>query len=281
MGKIIFLGTAGDSFVSGKQIRATGGIIVQIREVQLHIDPGPGALARAEQAGINLRANTAILVSNDNILNCNDVNAVVDAMTYGGADKRGVLVGNISSMNGREGHFSCIDEFYKSCLERTITLVPGQKLGIEDIEVHAVPAITADPNAIGFKIFTDEFVLGYTSSTKFSKELAKEYKGCDILILNVLNPSGEKSDTDLNSDEAVKFIDEAKPYLTAIKHFGTKMIKADPLAEGREIQKKTNITVLSAKDGTILVPSSYSAESRQKRLNAFNDVSSGRKSLVL
>ena len=281
MGKIIFLGTAGDSFTAGKQIRATGGVIVQIRDVQLHIDPGPGALARAEQAGINLRANTAILVSNDNIINCNDVNAVIDAMTYGGADKKGVLAGNISSMNGREGRFPCVNEFYKACLERTIVLTPGQKLGIEDIEVHAVPAITADPNAIGFKIFTDEFVLGYTSSTKFSKELAKEYKGCDILILNVLNPSGEKSDTDLNSDDAVKFIDEAKPYLSAIKYFGTKMIKADPLAEGREIQKRTNITVLSAKDGTILVPSSYSAESRQKRLNLYGQEDTGRKSLVL
>ena len=47
------------------------------------------------------------------------------------------------------------------------------------------------------------------------------------------------------------------------------MIKADPLYEAREIQKSTGIQVLSAKDGMVIIPSSYSAKSSQKRLNLF------------
>ena len=47
--KIIFLGTGGDSIVVGKQLRASGGIILQIDDNQFHIDPGPGALVRARQ----------------------------------------------------------------------------------------------------------------------------------------------------------------------------------------------------------------------------------------
>ena len=100
--RITFLGTAGDSYVNSKQIRASAGIILKIGELQFHIDPGPGSLIKAIENDINLRANTAILVSNTNILNCNDVNAVIDAMTYGGLDKSGVLVANKTLINGSE-----------------------------------------------------------------------------------------------------------------------------------------------------------------------------------
>ena len=85
--KIIFLGTAGDSNVLGKQYKASGGMILQMGDVQLHLDPGPGALVRADQYGVNLRSNTAVLISNSSLKNCNDVNIVIDAMTYSGFDK--------------------------------------------------------------------------------------------------------------------------------------------------------------------------------------------------
>ena len=64
---IIFLGTGGDSYVIGRQLRASGGIILQLDEDQYHIDPGPGSLVMAKEAGINLRANTALFVSNNSI----------------------------------------------------------------------------------------------------------------------------------------------------------------------------------------------------------------------
>ena len=50
--KITFLGTGGDAFVIGKQIRASGGIILQAEGLQFHIDPGPGALVKAAENGI-------------------------------------------------------------------------------------------------------------------------------------------------------------------------------------------------------------------------------------
>lgn len=269
--KITFLGTGGDSFVVGKQIRASGGIVLQIGDLQLHIDPGPGALVRAVENGVNLRANTAVLVSNSSIINCNDVNAVIDAMTYGGLDKCGVLVANQTIVNGTEEIKPYLTNFHKTCLEKIIVLNVGQKVGIEDIEIHAMPTISNDPNAIGFKIFTSEFVLGYTSNTGYSKEIVKAYSGCDILVLNVIAPVDEKVDCQLNSEDAVKLIKAVNPKLAVIQHFGVKMLKADPLYEGREIQKKTGVQILVAKDGMTISPGSYAARSKQKRLNLFKD----------
>ena len=84
---IIFLGTGGDAYTVGKGSLSAGGIIIQVNDNQFHIDPGPGSLFMAKQMGINLRGNTAVLASNANIYNSNDINAVIDAMTYSGFDK--------------------------------------------------------------------------------------------------------------------------------------------------------------------------------------------------
>ncbi|MBW2965848.1 hypothetical protein KY342_01955 [Candidatus Woesearchaeota archaeon] len=268
--KIVFLGTGGDSFVIGKQIRSSGGIILKTDDLQFHIDPGPGALVNATKNDINIRANTAVFVSSAHINHCNDVNAVVDTMTYGGLDKRGVLVSNQTVVNGTEKIKPYLTDFHRNCLERIIVLSPGQKLAIEDVEVDAIFTKNSfDKNAIGFKFYTPDIVLGYMSNTEYSKELIKEYQGCDILILNVLNPGEEKAEGSLNTYEAKKLIVKINPKLAILQHFGVRMIKADPLYEAREIQKLTGIQVLSAKDGMVVSPSSYSAKSTQKRLNLF------------
>jgi len=262
---IIFLGTAGDVFVVGKQLRGSGGVILQMGEMQFHIDPGPGSLVRAVQNGVNLRANTAIFATCNHINHSNDINAVINAMTYGGFDKRGILVASNSVVNG-EGSY--LTEFHKKCLEKIIVLKAGQRIGVEDIEILALPANHSDPDTIGLKFITEDFTLTYSSDTSYSKEIIKEYKGTDILILNVVLPGKEKNESQLNSEDAIRIIKEINPKLTIITHFGLKMIKADPLYEAREIQKQTGCQVICAKDGMVLSPKSYAAESHQKRLSS-------------
>ncbi|MBD3249537.1 hypothetical protein GF336_05830 [Candidatus Woesearchaeota archaeon] len=268
--KITFLGTGGDSFVVGKNMRSNGGIIFQIDESQFHIDPGIGAVVRAAENRINLRGNTAVLLSSSNILNSNDVNAVIDAMTYGGFDKSGILVANSTIVNGNESTNPILSNYHKRCLEKIVILNPGQKLGIEDTEINAVPVENEDEKGIGFKIYAPDFTAGYVPDTKYNKDLYKHFQGCDMLIVNVNSPHGEKEKNKLNSDEAAKLIEKSQPKLAVITGFGIKMIRADPLYEGREIQKKTGIQVLVAKDGMSLAPSSYSAKSDQKRLSTFS-----------
>jgi ribonuclease BN (tRNA processing enzyme) len=269
--RIMFLGTGGDSFVVGKQLRAAGGIVIKSDDVQLHIDPGPGALLRAGENNVNLRENTAVLVSNNNVMRCNDVNAVIDAMTYSGLDNKGILVASKSIVNGNESTTPFLTKKHNSFLEKIIVMQPGQKLGIEDVEIHAAPSASDDPNGIGFIIITNDFILGYPSDTKYSKHIAKQYEGCDILILNVLTSGNEAEGSNLCSEDAVKFIQEVKPRLVVITGFGIKMIRADILMEARSIEKQSGSKVIAAKEGMSITPESYSAESRQKRLNMFRE----------
>ena len=263
---IIFLGTGGDSYVVGKQIRASGGIILQVDDDQYHIDPGPGALVRAKEEGINLRANTALFVTHNHLRHANDINAVIDAMTYGGFDKKGVLVANDTVINGSMHYEPFLHKYYKDCLERFIVLEADRKVGINDVEVKAIKAKHSEPNAIGFKFITPEYTLTYSGDTIYSVETISEYENSNVLILNVPCLKKDESRNNLCKEDAIKIINKVKPKLTIITHFGINFLKADPLYEVREIQKQTNTQVIAAKDGMVVNPISYDVQQGQKTL---------------
>lgn len=265
---IIFLGTGSGSVVMGKQLRATGGIVLQVDEHQLHIDPGPGALNSAKQFYVNMRETTCVLVSHAHIGHCNDVNAVISAMTHAGLDKKGVLAGNDLLINGDKFTNPYVTQFHKKCMEKYVVLSAGKKLGIDDIEIKATSTKHSIDN-LGFKFQTNQFTLSYLSDTAYTPELIEEHKGSEIVILNVVNPFDEKTRHNLNSNNAVKLIEKLNPKLAVINHFSIKMLKADPLLEARKIHHKTKTQVIAAKDGMVINPLSYSAKRKQRTLKSY------------
>jgi hypothetical protein len=265
--RILFLGTGGDTFTVGKQSRASGGIIIEAEGMQFHIDPGPGSLCMCKEFDINPRNTIALLVSGPNIHLCNDVNAMIDAMTHNGLDKRGVLVANSIVYNGDEERQSYITKHFKECVEKSIAVEVGKKIGINEVEIRTLPCHNTDN--MGFKFFTSKFVLSYSSNTEYSSELIENYKGSDILILNVLTPADKKSPGFLCVDDAIKIANKVKPKMLILTGFGIKMLQTDILTETRRIQKETNIQTLAAKDGLQINPLSYNATMKQKTLKHF------------
>ncbi len=263
---IIFLGTGGDSYVVGRQLRASGGIVLQIDEDQYHIDPGPGSLVMANESGINLRANTALFVTHNHLNHANDINAVIDAMTYGGFDKKGVLVANNTVINGSQNHEPFLHKYYRDCLERFIVLEQGRKVGINDVEVRAIKAKHSEPNAIGLKFITADYTLTYTGDTVYNVEALADYENSNILILNVPCLKKDDNKNNLCKEDAIKIIKKVSPRLAIITHFGIDFLKADPLYEVREIQKEANCQVIAAKDGMVVNPLSYDVEQGQRTL---------------
>ncbi len=267
--KILFLGTGGTPTVAGKQLRKTGGFLIHAGGHQFNIDPGPGTLNSMRDYNLNPRETTAVFVSHSHITHCNDVNALLEAMTYAGLDKRGLLVCNETLIKGGEGYDAYVTKYHEQLPERIILMYPEKRIGIDSIEIHAIPAKHSDPGAVGFKFFTPEFVLAYSGDTVFTKDAIEFYKNSDILILNVVNPFNETDNLNLNADDAVKIINKASPKLVVITHFGMKMLKADPLDIAREIYKKTEVACIAAKDGMVINPLSYSANIRQRTLNLY------------
>ncbi|MBD3361689.1 hypothetical protein GF358_02760 [Candidatus Woesearchaeota archaeon] len=260
---ILFLGTSGEISVTGKQTRSSGGIIIKTQDCQFLIDPGPGTLNKAAEYGINLRETTAVLVSHSHMNHSNDINAVIAAMTHNGLDPKGVLIAPSSVMEQ-----NLVTPFHQKCIERIITTSPEKKIGIEDIEIQTTKTDHDDENTIGFKIYTPKFLVGYTSDTKYTKEIAEQYKKTDILIINCVYPDKTK-EKQLILEDAKKLIKTAKPKLAILTHFSSKMIAAEPIYLARELQKELKTQVISAEDGMTLDPVSYSANLKQKTLNIY------------
>ena len=93
MNKIKFLGTGGGRFVVSRQLRKSGGIWISIDDTNLILDPGPGSLVRilSSKPKLNPRNLDGIILSHRHLDHTNDVNIIIEAMTNGGFNKKGVL----------------------------------------------------------------------------------------------------------------------------------------------------------------------------------------------
>ena len=246
---ITFLGTAGDITSMNKQLRASGGIILFHNGSQFHIDPGPGSLNQCKNLRINPRNTLALIVTNNDIGHCNDTNAIISAMTHEGMDNRGVIVGSKSVIEGSEYENSIIWKRYKSYLEKNITLKAGERIGINETEFFAIPAISKDPTAFGLRINAGNTKITYSSDTKYSSGLIRHYENSDILILKVPFLDNEENPNKMTILDAKKIILETAPKIVILTGLGSKFIYSDPLFITRELQRETGTQIISAHDG--------------------------------
>ncbi|MBD3209672.1 MBL fold metallo-hydrolase [Candidatus Woesearchaeota archaeon] len=259
---ITILGTGGDSFIVGRQTRASGGIILTTDQNQLHIDPGPGTLQQLKQHELHPRETTTILLSHQHVNHAGDAAALISAMTHNGMDKRGILISNTLD--------NCyVPGYQQSLTEKSIAIQPDSKVGINDIEIRAIQAKHYDSNAFSYLIQTPTYRLGYTGDTAYTEEWAKKFIGCNILLVNTKYPVAVNEGDHLNVDDAIKLVNHVKPQLAVITHFGAKMLDADPLAQARYIQRETKVQVVAAKDGLHIAPAHYDAQQKQKILGNF------------
>lgn len=257
MSKIIFLGTAGDSTVVGRQLRASGGIIFQLEGLQFHVDPGPGALLKAKEYGVNPHQTTVILVSHHHINHCSDLNVIVEAMTHGGIEHRGLLIASKSVLQPTEDSHPLLTNHHRSLVEKIIPVEKSHKIGLESVEIHTLAADHTDPSAVGFKFICPRFTVSYPGDTTYSDQLVEQLQGSDILILNVPFPGNTGRNKHLDVDAAITILSKVRPPLAILTHFGWELLKADPLSQAREIQRLTGVPTIAATDGLSVSPGNY------------------------
>ena len=80
---IIFLGTGGGRFATITQKRRTAGIRIISEGLNLHLDPGPGALVHSINEGLDPQKLDAIFVSHCHPDHYTDAEVLIEAMTRG------------------------------------------------------------------------------------------------------------------------------------------------------------------------------------------------------
>lgn len=267
MHEITFLGTAGGRFVILTQRRYSGGIWLEFNEVQIILDPGPGALIRALQFKKNPQKLSAILISHNHLDHYADSEILIEAMTYGVKKKRGLLITTQETL-------PYISEYHKNAIE-ILTPNVGEffKIGEEgkELKIQVLPTFKHS-NAIGFKFFTEKGILSYTSDTAYSQALLKNYENSKILILNTIFPYHKEIETHLSTRTSLEIVERVKPELAVITHFGMQMLNSSPEKEAKIIEDKTGVKTIAAKDGMVLsldVEEEKSEREKQLKLSGF------------
>jgi ribonuclease BN (tRNA processing enzyme) len=248
MDEIVFLGTGGGRVVTVLQSRATGGIVLRHRNHQIHLDPGPGAIVRCKQYGIDPRKTDVICLSHGHTDHTSDVDILTEAMAGLGNSKRGYI---LASDNVADDP-STIPVYYRNYVKDIIRLRPGKGIKMGDLTIIGTETVHGNTNGIGFRFIDSYSNISYTSDTRYFDDMSRIYDGSDIIIFNVLRPGQDRTGSDhLCTKDVIDVINgfKNKPKIVIIQHFGMKMLRANPLMEAREIFNATNVAVSAVSDG--------------------------------
>lgn len=250
--KLIFLGTGGGRFSAINQRRMTGGFrIDNLGGKNYHVDPGPGALVRTYQFGLDPRNIDGVFVSHAHTDHYNDAEILIEAMTNGMTQNYGHIIGAKSVLSGFEHWGPCISSYHQSKSE-ILEIEDGDIRYFNDCLIKATSTRHGDPKGVGFQIEFKDFKISYTADTSYFPELAKEHEDADILIASVLRPGKNSIRGHMSSTGFINLISEVKPKLAIMTHLGLKMISNNPIGEAKRITKLTGVKTLAAFDGMSL-----------------------------
>jgi phosphoribosyl 1,2-cyclic phosphodiesterase len=247
--KIIFLGTGGGRFVTITQRRRTAGIRIMGESINLHLDPGPGALVHSIEAGLNPQKLNAVLVSHSHPDHYTDAEVMIEAMTQGMTRKHGLLAAARSVLNGNRVVEASISKYHQQMVEQKIEAVPDTRFKIGNLNVSATAASHTDPDAVGFRFETEFGAFAYTSDSEYFRDIVKYYQGLRLLILCVMRPAGKPWKGHMTTDDAIRIVEQTRPQQAILTHLGMSMVFQGPNNEAKLIQEKTGLPALAATDG--------------------------------
>jgi len=250
---VTFLGTGGGRFATITQKRRTAGIRIIGESLNLHLDPGPGALVHSIGEGLDPQKLDAIFVSHCHPDHYTDAEVLIEAMTRGTTRRRGALVAAKSVLSGSNTYEPSISQYHQQMPEQKIEAVPNMRFQVDNVKVLATEARHTDPDAVGFRFETQEWGdFAYTSDTEYFEEISKYYEGVRLLMLCVMRPAGKPWKGHMTTNDATKIVEVARPEKAVLTHMGMQMIFQGPAREAKLIEEKTGVPTVAAVDGMLI-----------------------------
>jgi ribonuclease BN (tRNA processing enzyme) len=226
--ELIILGSGGGRYMTVSQRRSTGGLILRAmqHQVQIHIDPGPGAIRDVHTYQIEPYKTTHLLLTHGHTDHAMSIPVMIEAMHYDMTfhKKHGVFVAPKDFIDRR------IEPFHLSILAQVCPMEPNQTIVVNPgFTIHSTPAYHRDTPSNGYilefgKDHTSyHYKIAFTSDTEFFKEYTQIYKGVDVLVANILHPDDLHCGGHLCIDEFLPLLQEIHPKLCVLIHFGARM----------------------------------------------------------
>lgn len=257
MVELVFLGSGGGRFQTVNQYFKTGGFRIHAG-VNLHVDPGPGALLLTHQYGLNPSDLDGVIVTHCHPDHYTDAEVLVEAMDQHRVvedigqpmrKKRGTFIGSKSVIEGIENYGPAISRYHQRKPEKLIILAPGEKFQLESMGIESVPTKHSDLTTIGIIFRTEKGAIGYTSDTQYFEDIGKYYSGVRILIANVTRPLSMRIPWHLCSDDLIQILKVVKPELCVMMHMGMLFLKHSPTKEASRISSETGVETIPGAAG--------------------------------
>ena len=257
MNNLKFLGTAGARFVVTKQLRHSGGIWLNLDDTNVLIDPGPGSLVRclSSKPKLNPMDLDGIILTHRHIDHSNDINIMIEAMTNGGFNKKGIVFAPSDALDDDP----VILKYVRNIVNDVIVLQEKNSYQIGNIKFETPVKHVHGCETYGLNIFGDKIKISLITDTNYFENLETYYNG-DIQIINSVLLHQKDIIKHLSLDQVEKIISKNKPKLSVLTHFGMTMIKAKPWEIAENMSKKLGLNIIAANDGMVIDIDQYKSK---------------------
>lgn len=279
---VTFLGTGGNPEAIFSQVPRTAGFILTVDGLRLYVDPGPGAVVRAQEAGIDLGAIDGVFISHGHLDHYSGAESVIEGMCWGMFARRGLLMAPSQMLEedrllSRYHQGMTITPTGYKGGPKVVLLKANQAIKIKDAVLTPIPVHHAAEN-YGFILRTENIAIGYTSDTNYIKsystsegiqqmssrgpimdmlevvdyrdDIKEAFSQVDVLIANVTshNVYAHRHITTLGLPHLLK---GSKVKLCFITHFNHCCIKPEDLrpAMAGYVERQSAVRTVYAVDG--------------------------------
>lgn len=256
MTELTFLGTGGGRFTTISQLRQTGGIYLRDRNLNVNLDPGPGALVHMHRYGLDPTLTHAVMVTHAHPDHWTDAAILLEGITRGGIDRKGTLVAPRSVLHGTidaDGKpiGPVLTKFHQGIVSKVHEVKPGDQVTLEGMyDVAVTRQEHSDPDTVGFRMKLTNGQVSYIPDGVYTQDLAKEHQGSRLVVCQMTRGGNDRIPHHMCTEDVMRLAAEIRPRLLLLTHFGYKMLKdGDPGVWARQITDATGVPTVAARDG--------------------------------
>lgn len=209
--------------------RFPAGYLVEFATTKALVDCGPGCLRRLAQAGVDLAALDAVLLTHYHTDHCADLAALLFALRSPHFAGRRPL--RLCGAPGLQRLIDKLTEAWPWLLPRGYELrleeiMPGH-FSLGEADVTAVP-IRHTAQSLGYRVVTARGSIAFSGDADTCDELVELARDTDIFVCDAATPDDQKLDGHLTPGLAAEHAERAKCKQLVLTHFY-------PACEGRDL----------------------------------------------
>jgi len=239
--RLTFMGTAGARFMVARQVAASGGLFVEEGDTKISLDPGPGAVVQYARRQVDLTTLDAIVISHRHLDHVGDVNVMLEAMTDGGFQHRGVLYCPSDALDDDPVVLRYVRRFPREI----VRLAPNTLYSVNGLSFTTSGRHSHQVETYGFR-FGEK--LGWITDSEYYDGIAEQHRA-DVMVIHTVLLNCHAGLPHLCVADVERIVREAKPKIAFLTHYGTTVWHAGPAAIASDLSQRTGVDVRAAADG--------------------------------